>query len=106
MQLARLLAEAIDRARDADRGEHLAVLAEPLVLSIRFGDWNGTRDPARAANWARYWRPEVQGYMHAYRAVTGVDLITGGSKRFLPPSVHLANRLQEPEVAAPNGRLR
>ena len=26
------------------------------------------------ANWVRYWRPEIQGYIHAYRAVTGADL--------------------------------
>jgi hypothetical protein len=70
------------------------------VLSIRFGDWSRTREPSRAANWARYWRAEIQGYVHAYRTVTGVDLITGGNNRFVPPSVHLQNRLAEQGGAA------
>ncbi len=38
-------------------------------------------EPEQAANWARYWRPEVQGYIHAYRAVTGVDLAPAGRPR-------------------------
>jgi len=49
---------------------NLAIFAEPVVLSVRFGDWSRTREPARAANWARYWRAEIQGYVHAYRTVT------------------------------------
>jgi hypothetical protein len=55
--------------------------------------------PDDAANWARYWRPEIQGYVHAYRAATGVDLraettdARPAAERNLPPSVHLRNRL-------------
>ena len=78
---------------------NLAVLGEPTLLSIRFGHWSAVNDPVRAANWARYWRPEIQGYVHAYRAVTGVDLVHGGSQRFLPPSIHLQNRLAEKKRA-------
>lgn len=52
----------------------LAVFGEQLLLGIRFGAWTEVIEPDQAANWARYWRPEVQGYIHAYRAVTGVDL--------------------------------
>ena len=52
----------------------LGVFGEQLLLSVRYGDWIGVNDPAQAANWARYWRPEVQSYIHAYRAATGVDL--------------------------------
>jgi len=52
----------------------LSVFGEQLLLGIRFGAWSVVIDPNQAANWARYWRPEVQGYIHAYRAVTGVDL--------------------------------
>jgi hypothetical protein len=52
----------------------LAVFGEQLLLGIRFGAWSREHDPARAANWVRYWRPELQAYIHAYRAVTGVDL--------------------------------
>jgi hypothetical protein len=52
----------------------LAVFGEQLLLGIRFGAWTEVIEPDQAANWARYWRPEAQGYIHAYRAVTGVDL--------------------------------
>jgi hypothetical protein len=52
----------------------LSVFGEQLLLGIRFGAWSRENDPARAANWVRYWRPELQAYTHAYRAVTGVDL--------------------------------
>jgi len=45
-----------------------------VLLSIRFGNWSVVNDPQQAANWARYWRPEIQRYTHAYRASTGVDL--------------------------------
>jgi hypothetical protein len=52
----------------------LGVFGERILLSIRFGDWNDVINSNQAANWARYWRPEIQGYIHAYRAATGVDL--------------------------------
>jgi hypothetical protein len=58
----------------------LAVFGEQLLLSIRFGAWTAVIDPAQAANWARYWRPEVQGYIHAYRAVRGADLTQRGER--------------------------
>jgi hypothetical protein len=61
----------------------LAVFGEQLLLGIRFGAWSREHDPARAANWVRYWRPEVQAYIHAYRAVTGVDL-TRRTDRSIP----------------------
>ena len=52
----------------------LAIHGEKLLLSIRYGLWTNVIEPDQAANWARYWRPEVQGYIHAYRTVAGVDL--------------------------------
>jgi hypothetical protein len=52
----------------------LAVFGEQLLLGIRYGAWSRENDQAQAANWVRYWRPEIQGYIHAYRAVAGVDL--------------------------------
>src|SRR5271165_5228304 len=52
----------------------LAIFGEQLLLSIRFGDWSNVVDRNQAGNWARYWRQEVQWYIHAYLAVTGVDL--------------------------------
>jgi hypothetical protein len=53
----------------------LATFGEQILLGIRFGGWNSIADPAAAANFARIWRAEIQGYLHAYRTVTGVDLV-------------------------------
>jgi len=77
----------------------LAVFGEQVLLSVRYGAWSLVNEPAGASNWARYWRAEIQGYIHAYRAATGVDLTADitdqrqAETRFLPPSVHLRNRL-------------
>lgn len=77
----------------------LATFGEQVLLSVRWGAWSTVNDPNSAANWARYWRAEIQGYIHAYRVATSVDLTTEitdtrqGDTRFLPPSVHLRNRL-------------
>jgi hypothetical protein len=53
----------------------LAAFGEQILLTIRYGDWIELNDENKAKNWARYWRPEVQSYIHAYRAVTGISLI-------------------------------
>jgi len=53
---------------------NLAKFGEQLLLSIRYGNWSVMYEPNEAFNWARFWRPQVQGYIHAYRTVTGVDL--------------------------------
>jgi hypothetical protein len=52
----------------------LAVYGEQVVLSVRYQKWISENVPTQAINWARYWRPEIQSYIHAYRAATGVDL--------------------------------
>ncbi|MGH3774499.1 MAG: hypothetical protein ACRDRR_01990 [Pseudonocardiaceae bacterium] len=52
----------------------MGVFGEQILLTIRYGNWSVINDPQQAANWARYWRPEIQRYNHAYRAATGVDL--------------------------------
>jgi len=70
----------------------LAVYGEQIVLSVRYGAWSITNNPAQAANWARYWRPEIQAYIHAYRAATGVDLTSEPVNSTLP-SVLLLRRL-------------
>jgi hypothetical protein len=70
----------------------LAVYGEQIVLSIRYGAWSVTNSPTQAANWARYWRPEIQAYIHAYRAATGVDLTLEPVNATLP-SVLLLKRL-------------
>ena len=59
----------------------LGVYGEQILLSIRYGDWIDVNDENSAKNWARYWRPEIQGYLHAYRAVTGVDLTNPDRRR-------------------------
>ena len=72
---------AVDRMKALQRGSGasireyhaLGVSAEQLVLSVRYDDWAGRTEPI-ARNWARFWRPEIQRYIHAYRAVTGVDV--------------------------------
>jgi hypothetical protein len=71
----------------------LGVFGEQILLGIRFGAWPSEIESLVAANWARYWRPEIQGYIHAYRAATGVDL----TERIdaTPPSLLLQQRLQQ-----------
>jgi hypothetical protein len=71
----------------------LAVFGEQILLGIRFGAWTRVSDPDHAANWARYWRAEVQGYIHSYRAVTGSDLTARLDATV--PAVHLRHRLAE-----------
>jgi len=53
---------------------NLGKFGEQILLGIRYGNWSDVHDAAQAANWARFWRPEIQGYVHAYRSATGVDL--------------------------------
>jgi hypothetical protein len=71
----------------------LAVYGEQIVLSVRYGDWIDVTDENPAKNWARYWRPEIQGYIHAYRAATGVDLTSREAVDHAMPAVHLQKRL-------------
>lgn len=79
----------------------LGFFGEQLLLSIRFGAWSQAFAADQGGNWARFWRTQVQGYIHAYRAVTGVDLsldvtaVEDAKLRYLPPSVHLQRRLSE-----------
>ncbi|MCB0177934.1 MAG: hypothetical protein KDI62_06880, partial [Anaerolineae bacterium] len=53
---------------------HLARYGEQILLSARFGSWSEVNDPEIAKVWARFWRSQIQGYIHAYSTVTGVDL--------------------------------
>lgn len=78
---------------------HLGVYGERILLSIRFGDWSNTNLADRAGIWARFFRNDIQGYIHAYRTVTGVDLAaasTSDQQRTMlttSPSVLLRERL-------------
>jgi hypothetical protein len=87
---------------------NLGIFGERLLLSIRFGGWSlSDTSGLQAANWANFWRQSVQEYIHAYHAVTGVDL---GATRInneridnRPPSFHLAQRAQAQSNG--NGRV-
>ena len=77
----------------------LAVHGEQIILSIRYGDWSVVNDQDQARNWVRYWRPEIQRYLHAYQAATGVDLAATSQDKqaglrinATPPSVLLQQR--------------
>ncbi|HWA73820.1 MAG TPA: hypothetical protein VG937_15855 [Polyangiaceae bacterium] len=63
---------------------NLAVFGEQVLLSVRFGSWNDEVSGDVAKAWAHYWKPEIQGYIHAYRAVTGVDLGTEPVSSVMP----------------------
>jgi hypothetical protein len=53
----------------------LAYHGEQLLLTVRHGQWQSANtDEDDAKNWAKKWKTSVQRYIHAYRAVTGVDL--------------------------------
>jgi hypothetical protein len=80
----------------------MGVFGEQLLLSIRYGNWSVENDPQTAANWARYWRPEIQRYVHAYRSATGVDLTERVDATI--PGLLLRRRLAgqlDPELDAP-----
>ncbi|MDP2178738.1 hypothetical protein [Methylicorpusculum sp.] len=76
---------------------NLGMFGEQLLLSIRWGHWSDEFEPVKALNWARFFRPQVQGYIHAYRAATGVDLSADPSVNAhldsMLPSVLLQKRL-------------
>jgi hypothetical protein len=71
----------------------LGVYGERIVLSVRFGNWIAYVDENHAKNWARFFRADIQAYLHAYRAVTGVDLTNPDTVDATMPSVHLQKRL-------------
>jgi len=77
--------------------QELGMYGEQILLSIRYGDWIVVNNEDQAKNWARYWKPEIQGYIHAYRAATGVDL-NSEPVDASPPWVHL--RRQEEKKRA------
>jgi hypothetical protein len=78
---------------------NLAKYGEQLLLSIRYGAWSDIDDADVGKYWARFWRSEIQGYIHAYRAVTGVDL-TREPVDCTPPSELLRQRMAAPRLAA------
>jgi hypothetical protein len=86
----------------------LAVMGERILLSVRYGDWSDIENiEDQAKNWARSNKPEIQIYIHGYRAVSGVDLAAevtdsrDAAMRYLQPSVLLQRRLAEQMSAMP-----
>ncbi len=82
---------------------NLAIFGEQLLLSIRFGHWSDVYEATQAFNWARFWRPQAQGYIHAYRAATGVDLsidAANPAEEATLPSVLLRQRLAQQQRTA------
>jgi hypothetical protein len=71
----------------------LGIYGEQILLTVRYGDWIDVNNEDAARNWARYWRPEIQGYLHAYRAVTGIDLTNPDTVDYTMPAAHLQRRL-------------
>jgi Carboxypeptidase regulatory-like domain len=71
----------------------LGAYGEQIVLSIRYGDWIGDINEDHAKNWARWYRSDIQAYLHAYRAVTGVDLTNPDTVDATLPAIHLQKRL-------------
>jgi hypothetical protein len=82
---------------------NLAVFGEQVLLSIRYGNWSSVFEPTQAFNFARHWRPQIQGYIHAYRAATGVELgapTVAARVDATLPSVLLQQRLQAQQRVA------
>lgn len=76
----------------------LAVFGEQLILSIRYINWNSINQANFAAGWADFWRNEIQGYIHRYQVVTGVDLSADApdyAKKdyHIPPAILIKRRL-------------
>ncbi len=77
---------------------NLAIFGEQVLLSVRYGAWSDIYEPTQAFNWARFWRPQIQGYIHGYRAATGVDLASDPADTQIEgtlPSVLLRQRLAQ-----------
>lgn len=78
----------------------LARFGERILLSVRYGNWSDVNEQDDARAWLRYWKGEIQGYIHAYHTATGVNLSDEvvevrqrADPRYLQPSLHLRNRL-------------
>ena len=77
---------------------YLATYGEQLLLSIRHNNWmHADVDPEDARDWVQYWSREIQGYIHAYRAVAGADLTHPNRIDTTMPAVLLRERRREPQ---------
>jgi hypothetical protein len=79
----------------------LARYGERILLSIRYANWNAIDEEISARTWARWLKDDIQGYLHSYRAVTGVDLTNDRADqgdddpRFQLPGFHLRRRIAQ-----------
>lgn len=71
----------------------LGVFGEQILLTVRWYDWYDVTIESEAKAWADLMRAQVQGYIHGYRAVAGVDLSAMDAVDYTMPSVHLRKRL-------------
>lgn len=65
---------------------NLANFGEQLMVSIRNVNWSQVKQSSVAGSWATYWRESIQGYMHSYRAVTGIDILDNDPRMSDNPS--------------------
>ena len=86
---------------------NLAMFGEQILLSIRYGNWSDVSDPVQAPTGRASGGREIQGYIHAYRAVTGVDLtardVSGEGRRDAALGAAAASAWR-PSAAAPEAR--
>lgn len=71
----------------------LGVYGEQILLTIRWYNWYDVTSEEEAKAWADLLRAQIQTYIHAYRAVTGVDLSSMDRVDYGMPSLHLRKRL-------------
>ncbi|MBC7772443.1 MAG: hypothetical protein H7210_08110 [Pyrinomonadaceae bacterium] len=90
----------------------LAVFGERILLAVRFGNWAVNYNDISAALFMSFFREDIQTYIHAYRAVTGVDLSMEDMQAHDPrvfttqPSELLMARLPSAKAAMVSGRDR
>lgn len=74
----------------------LAVEGERLLASVRWLDWDSS-GPSEAADWALFWRQNIQTYVYRMRLVTGLDLASDEKEHIrdhaLPMSTLVYRRL-------------
>ncbi len=77
----------------------LATISERLVLTLRLGGWSDVNVGANEAGaWADAFRPDIQRYAAAYRAITGVDLARTADATM--PSLLISRRARSQRVRA------
>ena len=78
----------------------LAACGEAVLLSVRHGPWAVNNSQVSAKAWANYWRPEIQRYIYAYKAVTGADLTLQPSDNTMPARLLSARLAQQQHAYA------